>query len=158
MRRAANFHARRTGLPSAGLLAAGLALVLLAACTPATPEASPDTPAPVADQPAPVPVTEPTLDPTAPPPAPATGATAAAPVESHWQCGDQRVAARFDNDAQTVTVVHDRGEVVLPQAISASGARYADANGNEFWTKGASGTLTLSGAPARECSEVSSDG
>ncbi|WP_162435183.1 MliC family protein [Pseudoxanthomonas koreensis] len=55
---------------------------------------------------------------------------------------------------RTATVVHTGGELVLQQAAAASGARYADSNGNEFWTKGPGGTLTLSGTPARECTEV----
>lgn len=75
-------------------------------------------------------------------------------VGSQWQCGDQRVAARFDNTAGTVTITHERGELVLPQATSASGARYADANGNEFWNKGAGASLTLSGTEARQCQQV----
>lgn len=73
--------------------------------------------------------------------------------ESHWQCDDHVVTTRFDTDAGTVILTHGRGQLVLPQAVSASGARYADANGNVFWTKGAAGTLTLSGMPERECTQ-----
>ena len=136
------------------LFAAGLAVVVLGACKPATPPepAADATPPAAIEQPAPA-TSEPTLDPAAPP-----ASTAATPAETHWQCGEQRVAARFDNAAQTVTVVHDRGEVVLAQVQAASGARYADANGNEFWTKGAEGTLTLSGTPARQCSGIAAGG
>lgn len=75
-------------------------------------------------------------------------------VESRWQCGEQHLSARFDNGAGTVTLTHERGELVLPQARSASGARYADANGNEFWNKGDRATLTLSGQEAQQCQEV----
>ncbi|WP_052629512.1 MliC family protein [Pseudoxanthomonas suwonensis] len=77
-----------------------------------------------------------------------------APIETQWQCDDQRVAARYDPVAQTMTLIHDRGQLTLPQAVSASGARYADDNGNEFWGRGDSATLTLSGTPARECGRV----
>ena len=35
-----------------------------------------------------------------------------------------------------------------------TGARYADANGNEFWDKGNTATLTLSGTPLRACTRV----
>ncbi len=40
----------------------------------------------------------------------------------------------------------------MPIAVSASGARYADDAGNEFWTKGDSGTLLLAGEEQRKCS------
>ena len=75
-------------------------------------------------------------------------------VESQWECDGQHVATRFDNTAGTVSVTHERGELLLQQATSASGARYADANGNEFWNKGDQATLTLSGTPARQCRDV----
>ena len=75
-------------------------------------------------------------------------------IESQWECDDQHVAARFDNNAGTVSVTHERGELLLPQVTSASGARYADANGNEFWNTGDQATLTLSGAPQRQCRDV----
>ncbi len=77
-------------------------------------------------------------------------------IESAWRCGEERVAARFDNRAGTATLTHSRGELVLPQAISASGARYADVNGNEFWSKGSEATLTLSGREPVECRQVTS--
>ncbi|WP_084635451.1 MliC family protein [Pseudoxanthomonas sp. J35] len=144
----------RKMLQGTGLVAGGLAVLLLAACRPDTSEAtSAGTTATSAQDAAPQPAAgEATLDPAAPPPGATAEATAV--VNTHWQCDDQRVAVRFDNAAQTVTVVHDRGEVVLPQEVAASGARYADTNGNEFWTKGPSATLTLSGTPARECGEI----
>ncbi len=123
----------------AAVVAAGLVMAL-GACDRG------DVPAPEA-QPAPDAVTA------AQPDAAASPAEAAI-LESQWQCGDQRVAARFDTGAASATLTHDRGQLLLPQAISASGARYADDNGNEFWTKGASGTLTLSGTPARECTQM----
>jgi len=78
-------------------------------------------------------------------------------VESQWDCDGQRVAARFDNTAGTVTLTHERGELVLPQATSASGARYADANGNELWNKGNEASLTLSGRDAVQCQQVVAD-
>ncbi|WP_374317983.1 MliC family protein [Pseudoxanthomonas kaohsiungensis] len=42
--------------------------------------------------------------------------------------------------------------LTLPLAVSGSGARYADAEGNELWTKGMEdGRLTLAGEPPRTC-------
>ena len=46
--------------------------------------------------------------------------------------------------------------LTLPLAVSASGARYADAESNEFWTKGqANGLLTLAGQARRSCAAPS---
>ena len=51
-----------------------------------------------------------------------------------------------------VTLDYAGRTLVLPQAMSASGARYADGHGNEFWGKGLKdATFTLAGEPARTC-------
>lgn len=76
-------------------------------------------------------------------------------VEARWQCGDKQIAGRFDNGAGTLTLTHEHGQLLLPQAVSASGARYADGNGNELWVKGDAATLTRSGQAPRECQAVS---
>ncbi|MEL1264658.1 YbaY family lipoprotein [Pseudoxanthomonas putridarboris] len=73
---------------------------------------------------------------------------------THWQCGDRRIGARFDNAADNVVLDIDGEALTLPQAVSASGARYADAQGNEFWNKGREATLTLAGKPQLDCSHV----
>ncbi len=83
---------------------------------------------------------------------------AAAVIETYWQCGDQRIAATFDNARDQARLSMGGGTLVLPHARSASGARYADARGNEFWTKGDSGTLTLAGQPAAECRQATAAG
>ena len=75
-----------------------------------------------------------------PPTAPASGA---APAPTYWQCGDQRIGARFDTAAQQVALDIDGTVLTLPLAVSASGARYADTAGNTFWSKGPDATLTL---------------
>ena len=77
----------------------------------------------------------------------------AAPAPTNWQCGDLRVGATFDNVAQKVTLSYGGRSRSLPLATSASGARYADDIGNEFWTKGDSGTLTLDG-DKHECTRT----
>ena len=107
------------------LLIPACALVL-AACNPAaTPETAAPAVEPVASEPA--------------------------AVLSHWQCGDARVSATFDNTAGNVNLSFDGESLVLPQAISASGARYADEQGNEFWNKGDTSTLTIAGGEPVEC-------
>lgn len=125
-----------------------MALLLLGACRPAAPEAS--TPAPASAPAAEAPAAE--VVESTPPALPIAGV--ATPVETHWQCGDQRVAARFDPTSQTLSLIHERGQLTLPRIESASGARYADSNGNEFQDKADTARLTLSGTPARDCSKV----
>ena len=112
------------------LIAVGLA-ALLAACKPAaepTPVAAPV-------EPAAAPVTE-----------------AVAPVT--FQCGDERITASFDNVAGNVSLSIGGEALTLPQAVSGSGARYADEQGNEFWNKGSNATLTRTGKPAVECAQT----
>jgi membrane-bound inhibitor of C-type lysozyme len=76
-----------------------------------------------------------------------------APVEAavtsvNFQCGDERISAAFDNAAGNVTLSIGGQALTLPQAVAASGARYADDQGNEFWNKGTNATLTRAGQPA----------
>lgn len=66
-------------------------------------------------------------------------------VNAQYRCGDQLIGAEFDNTAGQVVLSLNTRRVPLAQAVSASGARYADAAGNEFWSKGDSATLTLEG-------------
>lgn len=100
------------------------------------------------------------------PPAESAGAPAAAPTAAHtvatttpppavhvyaYQCGELAVTGRFAADK--VTLSFNGKTLELPQAMSASGARYADGQGNEFWGKGLKdATFTLAGEPARTCS------
>lgn len=82
--------------------------------------------------------------------APAPAPAAPGPL-AHWECGELAVMSRFDRAAGPARLDHDGHRLDLPLARSASGARYADAAGNEFWTKGATGTLALAGQPRRDC-------
>ncbi|WP_243042023.1 MliC family protein [Dyella sedimenti] len=89
-------------------------------------------------------------------PAAATSAPAAPGVAAQathvyaYQCGDLAVTGRFT--LSQVTLSYAGKTLVLPQAMSASGARYADGQGNEFWGKGLKdATFTLAGEPARTC-------
>lgn len=113
-----------------------LVLCLTAALTACKPAAEPAAPAAPAEPAAPV----------------AAVAENAAPV--NFQCGDERIGARFDNGAGNVTLSIGGQSLVLPQAVAASGARYADDKGNEFWNKGSDATLTLTGKPAVECAQT----
>lgn len=103
-------------------------LSAVAACTPAEPPATPAAAAPNS-----------TIVP-------------AADHQATYTCGDLAVAVRFDNSADTAVLAIGDRVLTLPLAVSGSGARYADAQGNELWTKGMQdGRLTLAGEPARTC-------
>jgi len=101
-----------------------LAALALAACQPRAPAADPPAPA-----------------------APDLPETASA----DFRCGDLLVGAVFDNVAGNVTLDLDTRRLVLPRAVSASGARYADEAGNEFWNRGDAAMLTLDGTPMPDC-------
>ena len=114
---------------------APLALALgFVACRPAT--------QPAAGIPADTP--EPASTPVAPSPGGAT-------TRVNFRCGDLLLAATFDNAAGTVMLDMDTRRLTLPQAASASGARYADASGSEFWNKGDEAMFTLDGRPQPDC-------
>jgi len=81
-------------------------------------------------------------------------AAASALQESQWKCADQSIAARVDTAAASATLTHARGQLLLPQAVSDAGARYADDNGNAFHTLGEDATLTLSGTPEQACTRI----
>lgn len=70
----------------------------------------------------------------------------------NFQCGELAVGAIFDNGSGTVRLTHSGQRLELPEAVAASGARYADDAGNEFWARGKEeAMLTLSGEERREC-------
>ena len=99
------------------------------------------------------PAAEPVATPVAVEPAP-PAAVEATVTSLNFQCGDERIGAAFDNAAGNVTLTIGGQPMTLLQAESASGARYADGQGNEFWNKGDSATLTRSGQPAAECAQT----
>ncbi|HLT43833.1 MAG TPA: MliC family protein [Luteimonas sp.] len=108
-----------------------LALLLGSACQPT-------------DSPDPVPADPGQADPApadAAPPPPALAES----VTANFRCGDLLAGAEFDNANGELVLTINTRRIVLPQAMAASGARYADADGNEFWNKGDSATLTLGG-------------
>ena len=67
-----------------------------------------------------------------------------------FQCGDLKVTATFDG-VGAVDLGYADGPLTLPQVESASGARFADTQGNEFWNKGEHATFTLAGQETRDC-------
>ncbi|HVK50366.1 MAG TPA: MliC family protein [Pseudoxanthomonas sp.] len=96
-------------------------------------------------------------------PAPQSPTAAAAPTEPSipeqqgqtttylYQCGELAVTASFHGDDDADLTFNGR-VLKLPRVVSASGARYADTGGNEFWSKGdVEAILTLAGEAQRSC-------
>lgn len=70
-----------------------------------------------------------------------------------YRCGDLSISANFHTHGG-VELGLGETRLSLPQAVAASGARYADDLGNEFWTQGTTARFTQAGQPSRDCSEV----
>jgi putative lipoprotein len=105
------------------------AALLLAACAADTPAPAPD----LARAPA------------GPTPAGAASET------FHWQCGELGVASHYLGHPDLLELSFSGRTLELPAAVSASGARFADDQGSEFWTRGDTASLALAGEPVREC-------
>lgn len=58
----------------------------------------------------------------------------------YYQCGNQPLDIRLDNEAQQVSVIIDGNEQLLHQVVSASGAQYSNAY-YTFWSKGDSAMI-----------------
>ena len=68
-----------------------------------------------------------------------------------YQCGDLTVSAVFRNEERAVLTLGNQSLNLL-LVLAASGAKYADGAGNEFWTKGLDeAMLTLAGKPPVTC-------
>src|SRR5690606_31995391 len=81
-------------------------------------------------------------------PGPAEAAAAPQPPDSitaGFRCGEFLADALFDNARGELVLTVGTRRLVLPQAVAASGARYADADGNEFWNKGDRASFSLDG-------------
>lgn len=66
-----------------------------------------------------------------------------------YQCGDLEVTAEFDAP-DAVTLSFGGRTLALARVPAASGAKYADGVGNEFWSKDGA-MFTLAGQPLRQC-------
>jgi membrane-bound inhibitor of C-type lysozyme len=79
-------------------------------------------------------------------------------LPSHsYQCGDLAVTATFDG-VGAVDLSWPGGPLTLPKVESASGERYADSRGNEFWSKGEEAMFTLVGQEKRNCTAAPTGG
>ena len=124
-------------IPSLRLLPAAALAAALAACQPAAPPAQDTAPAAeTTGSPAPLPF------------------DGLAPGERiNFQCGELGLGATFDDDGETVRLSYSGQRLELPAVDSASGVRYADDAGNQFWSSGEGETaLMLAGQERRNCS------
>ncbi|MBB4723784.1 MliC family protein [Xanthomonas euvesicatoria] len=86
-------------------------------------------------------------------PAPAAAAAdPALPAQTvAWRCGPRTVATRFDAVTDALQLTLDDRRLILLSAQAASGARFADAQGNQFWEHAGEATLSLAGGEAIRC-------
>lgn len=71
---------------------------------------------------------------------------------THWQCGKLTVATHFDDDSlESITLETPERMLTLKSMANEDGARFADAAGNEFWSRPGKVSLTLVGQPTVEC-------
>lgn len=90
--------------------------------------------------------------PTTPAAAASTHRTASA--VTRWRCGDLAVATHFDDDSlESITLETPDRELTLKSMANEDGARFADAAGNEFWSRPGKVTFTRIGQPAVECNK-----
>lgn len=68
-----------------------------------------------------------------------------------WRCGPRTVATRFDAATDALQLTLDDRRLILLSAQAASGARFADAQGNQFWEHAGEATLSLAGGEAIRC-------
>ena len=75
-----------------------------------------------------------------------------ATTSTNWQCGDLLVTTRFDDKSlESMTLQVSDHELVLKTIAAEDGARFADADGNEFWSRPGKVNLTLAGKPVASC-------
>ncbi|HEY1139061.1 MAG TPA: MliC family protein [Lysobacter sp.] len=90
--------------------------------------------------------------PTATPQAASTHKTATA--VTRWRCGDLPVATHFDDDSlESITLETPDRELTLKSMANEDGVRFADAAGNEFWSRPGKVTFSRIGQPTLECTK-----
>lgn len=127
-----------------GFLVAALA-VCLPACKPAASPQGAEAPAPTGAM-------------------PSAQASGPAPVEAEairifgYQCGQYALTATF-RGSDRVDISFDGRTLSLTQLVAASGVKYSDGQGIEFWTRGMKdATLTLPGKGTLVCASAGMTG
>nr|WP_241093495.1 MliC family protein [Xanthomonas sp.] len=77
-------------------------------------------------------------------------------LATRWLCGDKPVEAVFEPAEERVQLAVDGLRLSMHSTETASGARYADAQGNTFQEHQGEATLTLAGGEALKCSKQAS--
>lgn len=73
---------------------------------------------------------------------------------THWRCGKLAVATHFDDDSlESITLETPERMLTLKSMANEDGARFADAAGNEFWSRPGKVSLALVGQPTVECTK-----
>lgn len=69
-----------------------------------------------------------------------------------WRCGDLAVSTHFDDDSlESITLDTSERQFTLKSIANEDGARFADAAGNEFWSRPGKITFTQVGKATVEC-------
>jgi hypothetical protein len=90
--------------------------------------------------------------PATPEPTASTHKTATA--VTRWRCGDLPVSTHFDDDSlESITLETPDRELTLKSMANEDGVRFADAAGNEFWSRPGKVTFTRIGQPVVECTK-----
>ena len=71
-----------------------------------------------------------------------------------WLCGKLPVSTHFDDDSlESITLETPDRQLTLKSMANEDGARFADAAGNEFWSRPGKITLTQVGQSTVECTK-----
>lgn len=71
---------------------------------------------------------------------------------TRWRCGGVAVATHFDDASlESITLQTPERTLTLKSMANEDGARFADAAGNEFWSRPGKVNLTQVGQPTVEC-------
>lgn len=71
---------------------------------------------------------------------------------TRWRCGEIAVATHFDDASlESITVETPDRTLTLKSMANEDGVRFADAAGNEFWSRPGKVSLIQVGQPAVEC-------
>ncbi|APP75421.1 MliC family protein [Xanthomonas vesicatoria] len=151
---------------SSPLMLTGLLAAALASCSAGNPPSTAETARPADTSPAAAGSSPTRLPPagtdasvTGPLPRPGKTPTPAAPAAGPslpaqsvaWRCDQRAITTRFDPATDALQLSVDGRTLTLLSAQAASGERFADAQGNQFWEHAGEATLSLAGGEGVKC-------
>lgn len=87
-----------------------------------------------------------------PTPPPSASTHRAATAATRWQCDKLAVTTHFDDESlESITLETPERMLTLKSMANEDGARFADAAGNEFWSRPGKVSLTLVGQSTVDC-------